>query len=439
MRVCNRRAINMVRLTTRLNNSGGRALLYRFLTALLFGSVALPLLATPMEVIDNEGNQISVERMATEGELLVIWLDDHQERREGLDRVVQQLHRAGIELWRIDLLSDYFLARSAENEVNLSGEGVRAVIEQAHRQSEKRILLVGYDRMPLALLRGAYLWQQQQGRGRLAGAVLLYPNLYRLAEQAGELPQIAPIVERTTLPLVVLQPEAGTHRWLIEPVMAQLWQQRRPAFIELLPGVRDWYIMHPPQSAAHQYQIDRLAPLLQRYATLLLSLEAEAPQQPLPESNQQHTVAELVPLSPPQHYSHFELQEAVSGELLRLSDYRGKVVLLNFWASWCPPCVEEIPSMNRLQRRFSDNDFKVVSVDFRESTATIEAFIKRVQVEFPIMMDSDGRVAHAWRVFSFPSSFILDRSGAARYSVNRAIAWDQAQILQSIQGLIEEP
>ncbi|MET0052672.1 MAG: TlpA disulfide reductase family protein, partial [Candidatus Thiodiazotropha sp.] len=115
----------------------------------------------------------------------------------------------------------------------------------------------------------------------------------------------------------------------------------------------------------------------------------------------------------------------------------GKVVLLNFWATWCPPCVEELPSLNRLQQRYSGSDLRVVSIDFRETPEEMKAFLQRTPVEFPVLMDQDGKVSLAWRVFSFPSSFIIDRTGHIRYSANRAIDWNSPEVWDAIDPLLE--
>ena len=129
----------------------------------------------------------------------------------------------------------------------------------------------------------------------------------------------------------------------------------------------------------------------------------------------------------------------LQGEPRRLDEFRGRVILLNFWATWCPPCVEEIPSLNRLAERYTGDAFAVISVDYRETQEAIAKFTSRVPVHFPILLDLNGRSSLDWKVFSFPSSFLLDRQGRIRYSVNRAIDWEAAEVIARIQALLEEP
>ncbi|MGB5834132.1 MAG: TlpA disulfide reductase family protein [Thiohalocapsa sp.] len=121
-----------------------------------------------------------------------------------------------------------------------------------------------------------------------------------------------------------------------------------------------------------------------------------------------------------------------------MQDYRDSVTLVNFWASWCPPCVEKIPSMNRLAARYAPADFRIVSINFRESSQHIRDFMRQVDVGFPVLIDADGLVSQDWRVFAFPSSFLVDRAGCVRHSVNSAIAWDEPAIIELIDGLVAE-
>jgi peroxiredoxin len=95
--------------------------------------------------------------------------------------------------------------------------------------------------------------------------------------------------------------------------------------------------------------------------------------------------------------------------------------------------------MNRLAGAYDDREFAIVSVNFREEPEHILAFMREVEVDFPVLMDQDGRVSGEWGVFAFPSSFILDRQGRIRYSVNTAIEWDTDAIRNVIDTLRAEP
>ena len=165
------------------------------------------LVAEEMLVTDAEGIDISVQVYPSDGDLLIIWLVDHEEDRRMFEEMLHAVNTAGAEIWRVDLLDAYFLPRTSENERTLSGAGVAALISAAHDKRDKSLLLVAYDRMPLTLLRGARMWQQQGRASRLAGAVLFYPNLFGSAPIAGEDPVISPIVKQPTFPWLFISPK----------------------------------------------------------------------------------------------------------------------------------------------------------------------------------------------------------------------------------------
>ena len=103
----------------------------------------------------------------------------------------------------------------------------------------------------------------------------------------------------------------------------------------------------------------------------------------------------------------------LNSQPLRLSDFKGRVVFLNFWATWCGPCREEMPSMERLYRRYGDRGLTIlaISVD-RAGPATVAAFVKMLRLTYPIGLDPKMEIAEQYRVRALPSSFLIDRQGA---------------------------
>lgn len=126
----------------------------------------------------------------------------------------------------------------------------------------------------------------------------------------------------------------------------------------------------------------------------------------------------------------------LNGNSHNLSDYRGRVVLVNFWATWCPPCRAEMPSMERLQQKLAHKPFTVLAVDMGESEAAVRAFLKEIPVSFPILMDKDGAALKRWKVFAFPTSYVVDAQGRIRYALFGALEWDQPDPLRKITELL---
>ncbi len=107
---------------------------------------------------------------------------------------------------------------------------------------------------------------------------------------------------------------------------------------------------------------------------------------------------------------------AIDGVTVRLSDLRGKVVLLNFWATWCPPCEAELPDLNALHRDYAEaQGFTVVGIDMEEAPADVSAFAEARGLIYPLLLDTDGVVTNdRFGVRSLPTSMIIDRDGVIR-------------------------
>ena len=128
----------------------------------------------------------------------------------------------------------------------------------------------------------------------------------------------------------------------------------------------------------------------------------------------------------------------LQGKAFDLGSRRGKVVVLNFWATWCEPCRDELPSLERLQKARAGKPFEIVTVNFGEQPERIRAFLEREFVELPVVLDRDKEAAGRWKVGGLPMTFIVDAGGRVRYQVFGERKWDDAQSLAVIDKLLAE-
>jgi peroxiredoxin len=128
----------------------------------------------------------------------------------------------------------------------------------------------------------------------------------------------------------------------------------------------------------------------------------------------------------------------MDGKTINLKDYRGKVVLLNFWASWCPPCVHEMPSMAALKTQLKGQDFEILAANLAEDKAAINAFVKSHPVNFPILLDPKGSAVKEWKVFAYPSSYLIDKKGQIRYALFGGYEWTSPAAMHAIEQLLKE-
>ena len=134
----------------------------------------------------------------------------------------------------------------------------------------------------------------------------------------------------------------------------------------------------------------------------------------------------------------FSLKD-LSGKTVKLSDYKGKVVLLNFWASWCPPCREEMPSIQKLYARMKGKKFSIlaVSVD-RGGENSVRRFIKEAGYEFKILLDPEGEAASRYSVGGIPATFIIDKKGEIVDKIIGAYQWDDEGVIKKINDLSQK-
>ena len=159
-----------------------------------------------------------------------------------------------------------------------------------------------------------------------------------------------------------------------------------------------------------------------RFLALLLALALPA------------AAAELTPwggATPP-----LELAD-LQGKKHSLADYRGKVVLVNFWATWCEPCREEMPSIERLRASLGGRPFAVLAVNLAEPESRIRKFLDAMPLGFPILLDRDTKTTRAWQAKVLPATYIVGPDGAIRYRHIGELDWSKPEVRRQILGLMK--
>ena len=129
----------------------------------------------------------------------------------------------------------------------------------------------------------------------------------------------------------------------------------------------------------------------------------------------------------------------ISGKKVSLSDFKGKVILLNFWATWCGPCTAEMPSFNRLYAAFKNDGFVVLAVSIDSSEKPVQSFVSAKGITFPVLMDPDKEAYFdLYAVFALPTSFLIDRKGMVVEKILGDREWDSPDMKKKIADLLKQ-
>jgi len=130
---------------------------------------------------------------------------------------------------------------------------------------------------------------------------------------------------------------------------------------------------------------------------------------------------------------------AVNGETVTLQSFRGKVVLLNFWATWCGPCREELPELARVQEKFRQRGLAVVAVTVDNELENVRSFLKKYDIKLQALCDKKKKVANAYAVEKMPSSYLIDRTGVIRF-IHRGYSPEELKRIENeIDELLDKP
>ena len=136
-------------------------------------------------------------------------------------------------------------------------------------------------------------------------------------------------------------------------------------------------------------------------------------------------------------FSNFTLID-IRDQKHALSNYKGKVVLINFWASWCPPCIYEMPELQKLQNHFASRPFEVITINVGENKYKVRKFSKAIKLKLPVLLDTTRNTFNRWGGATLPTSFLIDSDGYIRYKVRGNPGWEDQETLSIIEKMIQQ-
>lgn len=392
-------------------------------------------------VVTAGSEEIPTKVFPAAGGRLIVWLSAEFGSTPRRTALAEALSQSGVEVWLPDLHAAWFLPVGRYSLNDIDPAAISALLDDAISRSGKQVFLAAEGRSVALALSGARHWQSATPvSGALGGLLAISPRLFVRTPQGGEEAEYLPIASASNLPVYLLQPEDSGGFWHVGKDIEQLEKGGSPVFLHRLPDVADGFYARPEFTDTEAAMTQRLPAILDQAMEMLgayggaptqaapLQGEAGAPEAP-------HNSELLRPYEGERAAPALQLP-SLRGGPTDLADLRGKVVLVNFWATWCPPCVAEIPSLQRLYRRLHDRGLEILAVDVGESTQTMETFLRDKPVEFPVLMDSDGEALRRWGIYAFPTTLVLDREHRIRYAVFGAFDWSSTEVIETLEPLL---
>ena len=393
------------------------------------------------------GETLSIDEYDGATKTLLIWLPSERGFGDNLAPVFSQLSQSGINIWAALLHDSYIIPPGRHSLDDIAVEDLLMLLDEAKQRGFREVFILGAYRSAALALKLAHRWQQlNAGSQLLKGLIFFTPNLTSPLQALGEDTGFIDLTAYSNLPIYILQTEYSTKFARVGDLARRLGEGGSPVFLQNLRGVINGYYMRPDDELSERDRSMRSRlPRLVLQAIRRLRFTATAPFQDSPQlSSRVTTTADdmpknaqlpgLLPFTGKQKKIALKLLN-LQGQSFDLADYNGRVVLVNFWATWCAPCVEEMPSLSRLNDKMKGKPFKIVAVNIGEKPEVIRQFLKKIPANFEILLDSDSQAVRDWKVYAYPSNYVIDRQGKIRLAYRGALQWDSNDIINSLEPL----
>lgn len=412
-----------------------------FIALMMLNACSVNANSLTLQVMDEP---ISLEQYTAKGDQLILFIAPYYGFNERSKEVAENLSSRGIEVWMVDLIDNFFLPYNVDSIRSIDGRIVANIIEQAHEKTGKNITLFSSSYGAVPLLKGAREWQINNStlsKPYLNGAIMFSPELYMGVPALGEDPEFEPIASATNIPIMIYQSALRNNRWQLENVVRRLEKSNAIVYQKVIPNIASFFYKltdSPDKETVNALnnipaEFPRVIKLLQSTPTPLKAAELRLYE----DTKSVGLDIELRKYKGNKAPRPIDL-ESLQGERFIRKDYRNKVTIINFWATWCPPCVEEIPMLNRLKEKMQGTNFEIFSINYGEDRVTINKFLERVNVHYPVLLDEGGQVSGEWNTIILPSTYVIGPDGRFAYTVNAAIEWDNPQVVRAMKELVKQ-
>lgn len=407
--------------------------------SLCFARVKTAIHSQELDITATNNTDLTLRQYPAKGRFLAIWIASGYGLSPRDVSLARRLAKQGVEVWQIDFAQSLFQINGSNFMRKLNPNYVLDLIHAAQSRTHKQVVLISHSYGAIPTLRGATLWQQQHNAAkRVIGVILMSPDLYASIPALGLPPDYLPITHSTSVPIFIYQAGKRGNAGQFPHLIQQLAHSNDSVFFKVMPKVTG--PLYPGDTSLPTRKLLRKLPGELHGVIRMLA------QLPPPKQIPQYAFEPepIVPLnSKLTPYRAHSIPRDISlastnGQHFDVNDYKGKVTVINFWATWCHPCREEIPSLNRLRKKMYGKPFQLISINYAENARTVEAFLRHFKVNYPVLLDMNGKVSAKWNVIAYPSTFVIGSDGRIHYGVNAAIDWDSAHVIHLLDSLMPD-
>lgn len=401
---------------------------------------------TELELDINSEDSISVAHHQADSSSLILWLPSERGLAEGSNPIANNVADLGIDVWMVDLHNSLMVS-PGRNSLNLIPvANLVQLVDIAKERGFKQIYLMSAGRGVQLALNAIYQYSSLYPESNLLrGSVLFNPNLFRPVSLVGEAAEFVEGSDTSHLPVYLIQAEFSTKYVYTRQIRDQLERGGSPVFTHVLPEVESGFAFRSKQGLSEaSLNARQQLPGIIINAIRLLSKQPGVVFQRVKRAREISQITKQAPMTALRAFEKNKAAPALSlynleGDRIDLKDYRGRVVLVDFWASWCKPCVDEMPSLARLSQLYDKSQFTVLTVNSGESRQRVDDFLQGFNHKFDVMLDENGIAVRDWRVYVYPSNYLIDKSGFIRYGYSGPLEWDSREILSLIETLLTNP
>jgi len=375
-----------------------------------------------------------------EGKELFVYLPSERGLGKGYVSTAQQLAFFGKDVWALDLHSSYMVSKHRSSIDKFNVDHLLEIVDISKQYGFEKLVFIASGRGVQLALNIAHRWQlKNTDSNYIKGHIFHSPHLIYGKPDLGGNADYVDIASASNLPVYMIFPQYGTKYFRAEEIAKQLKKGGSSVFTHRLKGVKGGFHMRDEKDLEKEdiKARDNLADTYTMAASLISTIDT--PKALRSAKNLKNTKSYKV--TDPELKPYYGKQQiklalnSIDNKTINIENYKGNVVLINFWASWCKPCVEEIPSLVRLKNKLKNKPFTILTINVGENSADIAEFKQKVKFDLPIALDLEGTAIKDWGVYAYPSNFILDQNGVIKYTYRGALEWDSDNVVNTINSL----